>query len=92
MSAPVARIAGQHSSVIQICANEDENQFITVTSDKRIRLYDIRTWSCIQTLLESEVIRIAMVCGASLFRTFIGRCTHRRTNSLPLLSISPTSS
>ncbi|XXQ31689.1 EF-hand domain-containing protein [Plasmodiophora brassicae] len=55
MSAPVARIAGQHSSVIQICANEDENQFITVTSDKRIRLYDIRTWSCIQTLLESEM-------------------------------------
>ena len=57
VSAPVSRVKGFHPTVIDIFCNEDSNQIISVCSDKRIKIYDIRTWTCIQTLVDADVHR-----------------------------------
>ncbi|XXQ30357.1 Uncharacterized protein PBTT_00812 [Plasmodiophora brassicae] len=53
ISQSTGQINGHHLGVIDIIINEKHNQLITATVDCKINVYDIRTWTCIQSLVSS---------------------------------------
>jgi WD40 repeat protein len=51
---PIGRLNVQHNNVIEVLLNESRNQIITVSRDKKIRVFDVRNFRCIQSLVDTS--------------------------------------
>jgi WD40 repeat protein len=52
---PVGKLRGlQHTSqILDVLVNDERNQVITACVDKKIRIFDIRTWSCLHETMDT---------------------------------------
>lgn len=48
---PTGQLQSHHHHIVDVMVNEDKNQVVTVTADKKINVFDIRTWGCLQSSL-----------------------------------------
>jgi WD40 repeat protein len=53
LSQPTSILPIVHNNILDIFLNESKNQLITVCSDKKVRLFDIRSLKVIQSLVDS---------------------------------------
>lgn len=50
---PTGRLQKCHSPVVNIHINAEQNQIMTVCADKRIKIFDIRNFRCIQEQVDN---------------------------------------
>jgi WD40 repeat protein len=51
---PTGSLGASHGRVVDVLVNERKNQVVTVCADKKVKVFDIRTWGCIQSLADSQ--------------------------------------
>ncbi|MDE1190863.1 MAG: hypothetical protein PW786_01785 [Arachidicoccus sp.] len=51
---PTGALAAHHTNILDVVVNERKNQIITTCADKKIKVFDIRTFKCIQSLADSQ--------------------------------------
>lgn len=56
-SKTVAYLAGHNSAVIDLALNRDKNQLISLGTDKIVKVWDIRTFQCVQTIVDKTIYR-----------------------------------
>eukprot|EP01062_Namystynia_karyoxenos_P019020 TRINITY_DN17117_c0_g1_i1.p1 TRINITY_DN17117_c0_g1~~TRINITY_DN17117_c0_g1_i1.p1 ORF type:complete len:1742 (+),score=524.11 TRINITY_DN17117_c0_g1_i1:80-5227(+) len=54
---PVAKLAGHRTPMIDVVFNPQDNQIITLSSDKMVKVWDLRTYQCTQTLRDKHRYR-----------------------------------
>ena len=64
---PVAEFCGHAAPVVKVFAVDEEHQLITVGLDKRIKIWDVRTRRCIQTLFDDQEYHPENVAGGACF-------------------------
>ena len=47
-------LKGHIAKVVNVVVNEKDNQIITASIDKKIKIWDARTWKCLQTLTDAS--------------------------------------
>lgn len=52
ISEPTGYLNSHHTKIVDVCVNEDKNQIITTCADKKIKIFDIRTFKCIHELVD----------------------------------------
>jgi WD40 repeat protein len=59
LSSPTGALSGHHGHgrLVDVLVNERKNQVVTVSSDKKVRIFDIRTFKCISTLADGTEVR-----------------------------------
>eukprot|EP01062_Namystynia_karyoxenos_P078692 TRINITY_DN8152_c0_g1_i2.p1 TRINITY_DN8152_c0_g1~~TRINITY_DN8152_c0_g1_i2.p1 ORF type:complete len:1695 (+),score=441.43 TRINITY_DN8152_c0_g1_i2:95-5086(+) len=55
ISKPVFRLQGMTASLVHVRMNERDHQIITLSSDKCIKVWDVRTFRCMQTIVNNAV-------------------------------------
>lgn len=53
ISTPTGSLGAHHTNILDVVVNEDKNQIITTCADKKIKVFDIRTFKCIQSLVDT---------------------------------------
>eukprot|EP01062_Namystynia_karyoxenos_P023059 TRINITY_DN18874_c3_g2_i1.p1 TRINITY_DN18874_c3_g2~~TRINITY_DN18874_c3_g2_i1.p1 ORF type:complete len:1422 (+),score=405.98 TRINITY_DN18874_c3_g2_i1:126-4268(+) len=53
LSQPVFKLDGHQQSLVDVCLNSDNRQLITLSEDKVIKVWDVRTFRCLQTITDS---------------------------------------
>lgn len=48
---------GHNSAVIDLALNQDKNQLISLGTDKVVKIWDIRTFQCVQTIADQTIYR-----------------------------------
>lgn len=56
-SKTVAYLTGHNSAVIDLALNQDKNQLISLGTDKIVKVWDIRTFQCVQTIVDKTIYR-----------------------------------
>jgi len=64
---PIGHLHAQHNNIVDVLVNEPKNQIITVSADKKIKVFDIRTFKCIQSSVDSTHHSPSDVLSAAVF-------------------------
>jgi WD repeat-containing protein 49 len=54
---PMTYLTGHTTSIQQLALNEERNHLISLGSDKVVKIWDIRSYRCFQTLTDTNVYR-----------------------------------
>jgi WD repeat-containing protein 49 len=67
MKKPMATLLGHASPVVQVVVNDAQNQIISLGSDKTLKVWDVRTHRCLQTLVDKQLHRPEDMLSALMF-------------------------
>ena len=71
-------LSGHNSAVIDVTLNKDKHQLISLGTDKVVKIWDIRTFQCVQTIADQTTYRPE--------NRLTGLYFNRKINSLVLTS------
>eukprot|EP01063_Lacrimia_lanifica_P015866 TRINITY_DN22520_c0_g1_i1.p1 TRINITY_DN22520_c0_g1~~TRINITY_DN22520_c0_g1_i1.p1 ORF type:complete len:1735 (+),score=612.75 TRINITY_DN22520_c0_g1_i1:166-5370(+) len=57
---PVSRLVGSRASLLDVAFNDVESQLISLSADSTVRVWDLRTLKCLQTVKEPELSAVGV--------------------------------